>query len=180
MSILSVPVVADLAARALKQVAERSARLRPADALRFDEIDASTTPLRLPTRHGDVRATAYHPPDRGPDRGVYVNFHGGGFVLGNYEQDDPWCRYLAAHAQVTVLNVDYALAPAHRFPVPIEQAYDVLRWAADDERAWDGIRLCVGAKAPAAPSPRAPHGSRVTWAHHGCGCRSSTTRRWIW
>jgi acetyl esterase len=144
MSILSVPVVADLAARALKQVAERSARLRPADALRFDEIDASTTPLRLPTRHGDVRATAYHPPDRGPDRGVYVNFHGGGFVLGNYEQDDPWCRYLAAHAQVTVLNVDYALAPAHRFPVPIEQAYDVLRWAADDERDWDGTRLCLG------------------------------------
>lgn len=140
MSALSVPVVADLAARFLKL----AARLRPAAALRFDEIAAVTTQLTIPTRHGPVRATAYHPPDDATGGGVHVNFHGGGYVLGNYEQDEPWCRYLAAHAGVTVLNVDYALAPAHRFPVPVEQGYDVLRWTADPAREWDGTRLCVG------------------------------------
>lgn len=140
MSALSVPVIADLAARFLRL----AVALRPAAALRFDEIPAVTTQLTIPTRHGAVSATAYHPPDDATERGVHVNFHGGGYVLGNYEQDDPWCRYLAAHAGVTVLNVDYALAPAQRFPVPVEQGYDVVRWAADGAREWDGTRLCVG------------------------------------
>jgi acetyl esterase len=75
---------------------------------------------------------------------VYINVHGGGFVVGHREQDDPWCRYLAAHANVVVVNTDYAVAPHKRFPAPVEQIYDVLRWAAAPERDWDGQRLCVG------------------------------------
>ncbi|MEU2257748.1 alpha/beta hydrolase fold domain-containing protein [Nocardia xishanensis] len=140
MSVLSEPLIADLAARLL----QRAKRLAPAPALRFDDLAASTTQLAIPTRHGDVRATAYRPPSGTSARGIYVNFHGGGYVLGDYEQDDPWCRYLAVHAEIAVLNVDYALAPTHRFPVPVEQAYDVLSWAADAGRDWDGRRLCVG------------------------------------
>jgi acetyl esterase len=58
--------------------------------------------------------------------------------LGDYQQDDPWCRYLAAHADITVTNVDSAVAPTHRFPVPVEQADDVLNWAASTERNWNG------------------------------------------
>ena len=75
---------------------------------------------------------------------MYVNVHGGGFVVGHPEQDDPWCRYLAAHAGVVVVNVDYVLAPGRRFPTAAEQLLDVVRWAADPDRDWDGTRLCVG------------------------------------
>ncbi|MDT5251425.1 MAG: hypothetical protein QOE48_6140 [Mycobacterium sp.] len=46
--------------------------------------------------------------------------------------------------QVVVVNADYALAPQRRFPVPVEQIYDVLQWAATVTRDWDGSRLCVG------------------------------------
>src|SRR6202000_3541036 len=74
----------------------------------------------------------------------YVNVHGGGFVVGHPEQDDPWCRYLAAHAKVAVVNTDYVLAPHRRFPVPVEQIHDVLQWASSPDREWDGTRLCVG------------------------------------
>ncbi|SHU26058.1 alpha/beta hydrolase domain-containing protein [Mycobacteroides abscessus subsp. abscessus] len=140
MSALSIPVVADLAARVL----HKSVRTRPAPSLRFTEIPSATDRLTVPTRHGPVPVTVYRPPDEVPSRGVYVNFHGGGFVLGDYEQDDPWCRYLAANALVTVVNVDYALSPRHRFPVAIEQGYDVLRWAHDVQQDWDTAVLCVG------------------------------------
>jgi acetyl esterase len=75
---------------------------------------------------------------------VYVNVHGGGFVVGHPEQDDPWCRYLAAFANVAVVNPDYILAPYRRFPVPVEQIYDVLQWVSSAEHGWDGNRLCVG------------------------------------
>jgi len=140
MSALSIPIVANLAARMLN----KTVRTRPAVSLRFNEIPSATEQLTVGTRHGPVRVTVYRPPGEVSGRGVYLNFHGGGFVLGNYEQDDPWCRYLAANALVTVLNIDYALSPRHRFPVAIEQGYDVLRWTHYVQQDWDTTVLCVG------------------------------------
>jgi acetyl esterase/lipase len=75
---------------------------------------------------------------------VYVNMHGGGYVMRGAEQDDPLCRYLAANAGVAVLNVDYDVAPDHRFPVAVEQVFDIVRWAAGQSQDWDGKRLAVG------------------------------------
>ncbi|OCB48543.1 carboxylesterase [Mycobacterium vulneris] len=112
--------------------------------MRFPEISGRTTLIDIPTRHGAVAATVYHPASGGSQPPVYVNVHGGGFVVGHREQDDPWCRFLAAHANVVVVNVDYLLAPHRRFPTPVEQIYDVLGWASAPERDWDGTRLCVG------------------------------------
>jgi acetyl esterase/lipase len=113
-------------------------------AVRFPEIPGRTTLIEIPTRHGDVAATVYHPQAGAEKPAVYVNVHGGGFVVGHREQDDPWCRFLAEQANVVVVNVDYLLAPGHRFPTPVEQIYDVLTWASAPEREWDGTRLCVG------------------------------------
>jgi acetyl esterase/lipase len=141
VSILSTRPVADAVARAF------AAAINPAPkpGVRFPEINGRTTAIAIPTRHGDVAATVYRPLPTMPTRpAVYVNVHGGGFVIGHREHDDPWCRYLAARAGVIVINTDYLLAPHRRFPVPVEQIYDVLRWASSDGHDWDGARLCVG------------------------------------
>jgi acetyl esterase len=141
LSILSIPLIADTLARLFAAVVDTT----PNDDLRFPEITGRTTAARVPTRHGPIPATIYQPPDEAPPTpAVYVNVHGGGFVVGHPEQDDPWCRYLAARAKVIVVSPDYALAPRRRFPVAAEQIYDVLRWAAASERPWDGGRLFVG------------------------------------
>ncbi|WP_166907254.1 alpha/beta hydrolase fold domain-containing protein [Mycobacterium sp. DL440] len=140
MSILSTPMLADALAR-LFSVGVRPGPMRD---VRFPEIPGRTTLIEIPTRHGDVAATVYRPAAGEDKPAVYVNVHGGGFVVGHREQDDPWCRFLAEHANVVVVNVDYVLAPRHRFPAPAEQIYDVLSWAAAPERDWDGSRLCVG------------------------------------
>jgi acetyl esterase/lipase len=116
----------------------------PKPGVRFPEIDGHTTEISIDTRHGPVAATIYRQEPAAAKPAVYVNAHGGGFVVGHREQDDPWCRYLAAHANVVVINTDYAIAPHKRFPVPVEQIYDVLRWASAPQRDWDGQRLCVG------------------------------------
>ena len=139
LSILSVPLVADTVTRVV------AAAINPAPkaAVRFPEFRSATSDVTIPTRHGPVSATVYHPPTAA-NPPVYVNVHGGGFVIGHPEQDDPWCRYLAATAGVLVINPDYALAPRHRFPVAVHQVYDVVSWAAGPERDWDGSRLCVG------------------------------------
>lgn len=137
---LSAPVVADALARAFA-VAVNPA---PKAAVRFDEFRGETSDVTIPTRHGPVGATVYHPSADAAHPAVYVNVHGGGFVVGHPEQDDPWCRYLAANAGVVVVNPDYVLAPRHRFPAAVHQIYDVVCWAASAQRDWDGARLCVG------------------------------------
>ena len=139
LSILSIPLVADAVARTFAATVNPA----PKPAVRFPEFAGRTSEVTIDTRHGPVSATVYHPP-AATNPPVYVNVHGGGFVVGHPEQDDPWCRYLAANAGVVVINPDYVLAPRHRFPAAVHQIYDVVCWAAGPGRDWDGTRLCVG------------------------------------
>ncbi|MBX9392987.1 alpha/beta hydrolase [Streptomyces sp. TRM72054] len=115
--------------------------------LRFTDIPKRTESLRVDTGAGPVTCTVYRPQaTAGSLAPVYVNFHGGGFVVGRPEQDDHICRYIAATAGCVVINVDYAVAPQRQFPVPVTQAYDVTAWVAENGPAhdWDGSRLAVG------------------------------------
>jgi acetyl esterase len=134
-------------ARAIAWLLQRLGALltRPAPALRFPELLLRTQALTIPTRHGAIRATAYFPSCEGVP-GVYVNFHGGGYVLRHPEQDDPLCRFLAHHARAVVINVDYDVAPQCPFPIPTDEATDALAWVSShgDRHGWDGRRLAVG------------------------------------
>src|ERR1700756_5628772 len=140
MSILGTPLIADTLARLLQRWP--GPRLAPEGS--FAELSARTETVTVPTRPGETRAVGYGPAPSGARPPVYVNFHGGGFVIRHPEQDDPFCRYLAANAGVAVVSVDYDVAPEHRFPEPVEEAYDAVRWAAGPGHGWDGSRLCVG------------------------------------
>ncbi|MEU1183416.1 alpha/beta hydrolase [Streptomyces sp. NPDC005820] len=103
--------------------------------------------LRVETGAGPVTCTVYRPSAAAESPApVYVNFHGGGFVVAHPEQDDHICRSIAATAGCVVINVDYAVAPQRPFPVPVTQAYDVTAWVAANGSAggWDGTRLAVG------------------------------------
>ncbi|MFF1306991.1 alpha/beta hydrolase [Streptomyces sp. NPDC058307] len=115
--------------------------------LRFTDIPARTETLRVETGAGPVTCTVYRPPvTTEAPAPVYVNFHGGGFVVARPEQDDHICRYIAATVGCVVINVDYAVAPQRPYPVPVTQAYDVTAWVAENGAAggWDGSRLAVG------------------------------------
>jgi acetyl esterase len=57
-------------------------------------------------------------------------FHGGGFVFGDLDSHDSFCRYLADRVDLPVLAVDYRLAPEHPFPAFVEDAEAVARWVA--------------------------------------------------
>jgi acetyl esterase len=161
VSILSRQPVADTVARLFAAAINPT----PKSGVRFPEIAGCTTEIIIGTRHGPVAATIYHPQSPPAKPGVYVNVHGGGFVVGHREQDDPWCRYLAAHANVVVINTDYVLAPHKRFPAQVEQIYDVLRWTSAPERDWDGERLCIGGQSAGGSLSAAT--SRMALEHGG-------------
>jgi acetyl esterase len=57
-----------------------------------------------------------------------VYFHGGGCVIGNINTHDRFCRYLAKHANMNIISVDYRLAPEYKFPTPICDAFEAWNW----------------------------------------------------
>jgi len=73
-------------------------------------------------------------------------FHGGGWVIGDLDTHDVLCRQLTAEAGVTVVNVDYRLAPEHKFPAGADDAWAATRWtvAHASEFGVDAGRLAVG------------------------------------
>ena len=147
MSLLGNVHVASAVALGMQRLSAVGVRLasrgRPTP---FPECRADVEEVSVPTTIGPARAFVYRPLDHGGDLPVHVNFHGGGYVMRDAALDDPLCRYLAAEAGVVVVNVDYAVAPQHRFPAPPHQAYEVVRWVADHgaDHGWDGTRLTVG------------------------------------
>jgi acetyl esterase len=101
--------------------------------------------LRIPAADGTpLPARLYAPAgDRLP---VLLYLHGGGFVIGNLETHDSLCRQLALRSGAAVVALDYRLAPEHRFPVAVEDAWAAMRWLAAQGATvgLDGTRLAVG------------------------------------
>lgn len=61
-------------------------------------------------------------------RPVLIWFHGGGFVIGNYTNDDTICSKIVAYTDFIVVSVDYRLAPENKFPAGVNDAWDALQW----------------------------------------------------
>jgi acetyl esterase len=102
--------------------------------------------LVLDTAHGPLKARHYAPMQGSEPRPLLVFFHGGGFVLGDFETHDSACRLLCRHAELHVLAVDYRLAPEHPFPAALEDASAAFTWARTHARELgaDPARIAVG------------------------------------
>ena len=99
----------------------------------------------LETGAGPVRVLAYGLDDP-RTLPLFVNIHGGGFVLGGPEMDDPFMSRVAERAAVKIISIDYGLAPESPFPVALEQCYAVVEYAKDHaaEFGIDERRIAVG------------------------------------
>jgi acetyl esterase/lipase len=69
--------------------------------------------------------------------------HGGGYVMGNAQQDDRLCHRFSRELGITVAAVDHRLAPEHPYPAPLEDCYSALTWLAALP-AVDPARVAIG------------------------------------
>ena len=69
-------------------------------------------------------------PAQGPCRGTVLWLHGGGMILGRGTDDAESLQRMADELRAIVVSVDYRLAPEHPYPVPLEDCYAALCWAA--------------------------------------------------
>jgi acetyl esterase/lipase len=74
---------------------------------------------------GKTTVFLYRKSDR-PDQPCLLWFHGGGYILG--DADDNRAKQLAFDLDITVVSVDYRLAPEHPFPAGLEDAWNTLLW----------------------------------------------------
>ena len=113
-------------------IAEMRARIGAAcPAVRRELPHVRDIGVRGPGGRIPVRLYRPAPPERGPLPAL-VYLHGGGWVLGGVDNVDAACRDLAAAAGCVVLNVGYRLAPEHRFPAAVDDAWAVTASAVRD------------------------------------------------
>jgi acetyl esterase len=107
----------------------RSARIFAGTRIPMARIDA----LAIPGPAGPIPARL-HVPHRLATTArplpLVVYFHGGGWVVGGFDTHDTTVRFLADRVQAAVLAIDYRLAPEHRFPAAVEDAFAAFAWAA--------------------------------------------------
>jgi acetyl esterase/lipase len=79
------------------------------------------------------------------DLPVFMFFHGGGWVLGDFPTHQRLIRDLVVGSGAVAVYVDYTPSPEARYPAAINQAYAATRWVAEHGKqiGVDGTRLAV-------------------------------------
>jgi len=99
------------------------------------QLDAQGLPigkveeLTMPGPGDDIALRIYTPVAAGGGAlPALVYYHGGGWVIGDLDTHDALCRSFANESGCKVIAVDYRLAPEHRFPAAVEDAFAAVRW----------------------------------------------------
>jgi acetyl esterase len=94
---------------------------------------------------GRIRVRLYDPGTPAPAPAV-IFLHGGGWTTCNIDIYDGVARQLAKRSGLRLVSVDYALAPEHPFPIPLDDCVAAVRWALSDgakEFGIDPARLAI-------------------------------------
>jgi acetyl esterase/lipase len=121
---LGLPAIELLSPQAARELSDALAKRRPPGPAVGECLDGT-----LPGSAGNLSYRLYRPATEGP-HSVVVYFHGGGWVLGRCDSDDPFCRDLCVRSDSIIVSVDYRHAPESPFPAAIEDAFAALKWVA--------------------------------------------------
>ena len=94
-------------------------------------LPGGVTERQVPGSRGQPPVTVYvvdGAPKASSPRGAIFFIHGGGFIGGDARENLSQLKSLAARQDCVIVTVQYRLAPATRFPGPVEDAYAALKW----------------------------------------------------
>ena len=110
--------------------------------------DVVARDLCAPARgeHPEVPVRVYERVDRVAPTAALLWIHGGGMVFGSVAGDDFMCRTWTRKLGCVVVSVEYRLAPEHRYPAHVEDAYTALSWlwSQVDDLGIDHARVAIG------------------------------------
>ena len=148
MADMKLPPIESLGAQGARAFAAQLNAARPAGRPVGEVVDGT-----LLGADGPLPYRLYRPATPGPHP-IVVYFHGGGWVLGDQQSDDPFCRDMCRRTGMIFVSVGYRHAPEHRFPTAAEDGYAATRWIAEHAASWAACRdrFWSRAGAPAATS----------------------------
>jgi acetyl esterase len=101
--------------------------------------------ITIKGRAGNDIALRVIAPAGGAARGVYLHIHGGGWVLGAADLQDPMLERIADNTGQAVVSVEYRLAPEHPYPAGPDDCEDAAAWLVKNAKVEFGTdALTVG------------------------------------
>jgi hypothetical protein len=116
MADMKLPPIESLGAQGARAFATQLNAARPAGRPVGEVVDST-----LQGADGSLPYRLYRPATPGPHP-IVVYFHGGGWVLGDQQSDDPFCRDMCRRTGMLFVSVGYRHAPEHRFPTAAKTA----------------------------------------------------------
>lgn len=119
----------------------RAQAIRSAASLGFSIANRTDPPAPEPSREisldatlapgqegkGKIKADVWHPPRLSIGaRPAIINFHGGGWILGQGTDNARWAGSILSNLDAVVFSVNYRLAPSFPFPTPVEDCVDAV------------------------------------------------------
>jgi acetyl esterase len=92
---------------------------------------------------GSELAIRIYYPEGNQPHGICLYFHGGGWVLNSIDTHDELVRHLTAASGCVFMNVEYRLAPEHKYPAAAEDAYTALCWASEHASEFGCDPSCI-------------------------------------
>lgn len=97
------------------------------------------TEQKCPVEGGEITIRIFEPAPKEDDQGqlvkraAYINFHGGGWVFGGLNADHDFCKTLVhgLDGGLVAFDVDYRLAPEHKYPIPLNDSWAAFKWVRD-------------------------------------------------
>ena len=133
MAEAELPPIESLPPEAARELMTQMATMNPPGPEVGEIVDGT-----LPGPAGDLDYRLYRPTSAGPHP-VVCYFHGGGWVLGSHDSDDPFCRDLCVRSDSLVISVDYRHAPEAPFPAAADDAWAAVQWVADHANELGGL-----------------------------------------
>jgi acetyl esterase/lipase len=128
-------------ARMKKLVAELLGSLPPVEG-----VTSQDQFVPGPQGGDQVRVRVYRSNDQRNKLPALFWIHGGGYVVGDIDQDDRLMKQFVKRIDCVAVSVDYRLAPEYPFPAPVEDCYAGLKWlfAHADELGVEPSRIAIG------------------------------------
>lgn len=132
----------------IEQMTPEAAREVLAGAQKSVKVDLSgveKTEKSIDLDGTKVKLTVVRPDGAKSGLPVFMFFHGGGWVLGDFPTHERFVRDLVVGSGAAAVFVNYTPSPEAKYPVAINQAYAATKWVAEHgkEIGVDGKRLAV-------------------------------------
>jgi acetyl esterase/lipase len=78
----------------------------------------------------DIPVKTYRPKNSSVPGPLIIEIHGGGYTMGSPIGQEAHCLQYVQELGASCVNIDYRLAPEHKWPTAVYDCYDALAWAA--------------------------------------------------